>query len=98
MFQPTGIVVIFNLSIAIGKGNRHIDFCAVFRLVGAITDFALCLPELYGSQCILSNNFFYMVDNSILIQEFRRFKLTVHLIAKNKLDAVIHNRLTFNDV
>ena len=98
VLQPAGIVVVFNLLIAVGKGQRHIDLGAVFRLVGAVAHLALRLPELHRGQRILPHHFLHMIDNAVLVQKFRGLKFAVHLVAEHKFDAVVDNGLPLDGI
>ena len=98
IFQPAGIMVIFNRFCSVGKRTSYIDFGTVFIFVIPISYFAFRLPKLYGGKRIFPCNFFYMVYNTVLITKFCRFKLIAYLIAKYKSNAVIDNRLAFDDI
>ena len=68
MFQPAGIVIVFQSLYLIGKSQSHIQLHLIGRLILTVTALSLAAPVLYGSQCVFSGDFPHIVCNTIFVE------------------------------
>ena len=68
VFQPAGIVIVFQTLYLVGKCQCHAQLYFISRLIFTVTALSLAAPVLNGSQRIFPGDFLYIVSNAVFIE------------------------------
>ena len=93
MFQPAGIVVVFQQIGPVGATEGNVEFHLVFRLVLTVASPALRRPHLDIRQRIIADGFLHIVRNSVLVNKFLGFISAAVLGTQYKQQVRVDNRL-----
>jgi len=91
-------MIIFQQLNAVGKSDGRVDLNLVFGLVLAVADAPFRLPELNLRQPLIAEDLRRKINDAVDIAEFGGFKSGSLLIAEQKIDAGIDNRLPLHNV
>ena len=91
-------MIVFLAAEIAGEADGGRDFDLIVGLVLPVAALALTFPELGHGEGIALGQFVDIIQNAVLVAEFRRLEFAAHLVAEAEGDAGIDHRLALEHV